>query len=234
MRPKDVITSDNATQKEIRRSANAQFWQYQHFAENIQHNFKDQEKKKNTLLEAGGARFLLSAKDEDGDPLLQRRRGPRKRIDDPVYGPTKRIEATIKRGQVTATDGETSNLKLVIPSKTRDGKGPRPENERHDEYERALILLLRKSGPRRLAREGVSWADMLLRRTDEVTHREGVPGPYETEFRQWLRDRMMPAAGVILSFFKIEDAYQRNRHRDYIFRYVTPDSASHLRSLVEE
>ena len=58
---------------------------------------------------------------DDDDPLLRKRSGPRQRVDDPVYGETKRItwaeDRQFKHGQVKAEDGTTSNLKLVVPSK---------------------------------------------------------------------------------------------------------------------
>lgn len=124
VRPEDVVPSARRLRgkqgaEQRQRAEQAQFWIYGHMAENIQHNFRQQHQRKELLRKKGGVRLQLQPRERDEDPrlLLQRRRGPRKRIDDPRYGDTQRLrDDDFSFGQARTEAGEESNLKLVMGS----------------------------------------------------------------------------------------------------------------------
>jgi hypothetical protein len=67
VKPQDVVAPRGASKSARRRSREAQFWLSGVNAENIQHNFAEQAKKKAALAEAGGARLLVDPKKESQD-----------------------------------------------------------------------------------------------------------------------------------------------------------------------
>jgi len=51
------------------------------------------------------------------DPKLKRRAGPKRRADDPKFGPTERLlDTDFKDGRVFTEAGTWTNMKLVVPS----------------------------------------------------------------------------------------------------------------------
>ena len=104
VKPQDVVAPPRASKSVRRRAAEAQFWLEGVNAENIQHTFAEQTKKKEALRAAGGARLPV-----DKEYIGERRRGPVSRGDDPKFGPIRRIADDFSFGQVRMDAGEAGH-----------------------------------------------------------------------------------------------------------------------------
>ena len=116
--PASVTVDDTPSAKEKDTAELGQFWIYKHMSQNILHNIDLSRKKAAVLAEKGGARIRLpKSVEENEDPKDARRRGPKRRADDPKFGATERLlNTTFKDGRVYTESGKSTNMKLVVPS----------------------------------------------------------------------------------------------------------------------
>jgi hypothetical protein len=104
--PESVTVDDDSTEKEKDTAKVNQFRIYEHMSQNILRNIALHKKKAAILEEKGGARIRLPKAVEAEDPKLARRAGPKRRADDPKFGPTERLlDKDFKDGRVYTEPG---------------------------------------------------------------------------------------------------------------------------------